>query len=715
MTNRSSTLSSLACAAGCLVACAVSTRAADLHVSPAGNDSWSGCLEQPNAAKTDGPVATLARAQELVRALKAKEPQRARPIVVALNGGTYYLPKTLVFTPADSGTPAAPVVYEAAAGQRPILSGGVPVTGWKVGADGRWEAVLEDVKNGAWTFEQLFVNDQRRFRSRLPKHGYYAIAEQVPPSPKTQGRGADRFGYSGEELRADWANRGDVEVVAFHQWAASRMRIAELDAAKRIVTFTGQTCTPSGWGAFLKGNRFFVENVREALGEPGQWYLDRPAGRLTYVPMPGEKPDQAVVIAPRIEQLVAFSGDVKGRQWVHDIQLRGLTLAHANWVLPKAGLALPQAEVGLNSAVAALGARNVVIEGCAVRHVGAYAMAFGAGCRNNRVENCDMVDLGGGGVKIGHAGSGLWEDSGRVPTDPEEIVSHHTIRNCTIAHAGRMHPAAVGVWIGHSPHNVVEHNDIFDLYYTSVSVGWIWGYSPSLANHNDVGFNHMHTIGQGVLSDMGGVYTLGTSDGTRIHDNHIHDVQSFDYGGWGLYTDEGSTHITMENNLVYRTRTGGFHQHYGKENRIQNNIFAFAEQQQIQRTRTEPHLSFRFERNIVYWDNKSPLLGSNWNDNHFELDNNVYWNASGQPVVFFGGKDLASWRKERGQDLHSVIADPLFVDATKGDFHLKPDSPALKLGFKPFDYTKAGRQTPSSLTKDLPPVPRGFESPQATR
>jgi hypothetical protein len=685
--------------------------AADFYVATEGNDAWSGGMEQPNAAKTDGPVASIGRAQQLVRNLKAKEPQRARPIIVSIGGGTYYLPKTVVFAPADSGTPAAPVIYEAAAGQRPILSGGVRISGWQVAADGRWEVVMDEVKSGKWSFAQLFVNDQRRFRPRLPKQGYYAIAEHVAPSPKTQGRGADRFGFSGDQIRADWANRGDVEVIAFHQWAISRMRIAGLDTAKRIVTFTGQTCTPEGWGAFGKGNRFFVENVREALGEPGQWYLDRPSGRLTYVPRPGEKPDQTLVIAPRIEQLVAFFGDVKGRKWVHDIQLRGLTLAHSNWVLPANGQAFPQAEVGLNSAVAALGARDIVIDGCAVRHTGAYAMAFGVGCRNNRVENCEMVDLAGGGVKIGHAGSGLWEDSGRVPSDPEEVVSHQTVRNCTIAHAGRLHPAAIGVWIGHSPHNVVQHNDIFDLYYTSVSVGWIWGYSPSLANHNDIGFNHMHTIGQGVLSDMGGVYTLGTADGTRVHDNHIHDVQSFDYGGWGLYTDEGSTHITMDNNLVYRTRTGGFHQHYGKENRIQNNIFAFATQQQLQRTRTEPHLSFRFERNIVLWNNKSPLLGSNWNDNNFKLDNNVYWNAAGHPVTFFGGTDPAKWQKDRNQDVHSVIADPMFVDAAAGNFQLKPDSPALKLGFKPFDYTKAGRQTPPVLTKDLPPVPRGFDSP----
>ncbi len=616
------------------VAFAFAAEKADFYVSPRGYSDWSGRLAEPNADRTDGPAWSLAQAQLLVRQLKHDHPDRKTPIVVAIRGRNYFLPQTLRFTPEDSGSEQAPVIYEAYGDERPVISGGRWIIGWTVDAQGRWHKVLPEVKSGEWSFEQLFVNDQRRFRPRLPRQGYYRVAEPVPPSPAAQGRGFDDFKYSGDEIRSDWANRGDVEVLAFHVWTASRMRIADVDSAAHTVRFTGTTRGTNDWAAFRKGNRYFVENVREALGEPGSWYLDRRSGELTYVPRNGETPETSIVVAPSLPRVLTLNGDPAARKWVQHLAFRGLTFAHDNWTLPAGGQSFPQAEVNLGAAVSAVGARNITFDRCAVRHVGDYAIAFGLGCRDNLVDRCELIDLGGGGVMIGAAAVSGNQSWNVVPRGPEDVVSRHTIRRCLIAHGGRLHSAAVGVWIGHSSNNRVEHSDIFDFYYTGISVGWVWGYGPSQAHDNDIGFNHVHTLGQHVLSDLGGIYTLGVSPGTRIHDNCFHDIDAFDYGGWGLYTDEGSSQIVLENNVVYRTKTGGFHQHYGKENVVRNNVFAFSQTDQLQRTRTEPHTSFTFERNIVYWDGAGPLLGNNWADNHFTMRQNVYWNSGGQRRAF---------------------------------------------------------------------------------
>jgi hypothetical protein len=688
------------------LALAGQARAADLFVSLQGNDAWSGRLAEPNTTKTDGPLATIEHAQQLVRRLKERG-GRTTPIVVGIRGGSYFLAAPIRFGPEDSGTAQAPIVYEGYGQERPVLSGGEKLDGWQVAPDGRWHKTLDEVKRGKWSFAQLFVSDQRRFRPRWPRHGYSKIDRELPPVEKNGRKWHDRFGYAGDDLRSDWTNRGDLEVQVFRGWTAMRFGIESIDPAQHVVVLARVTQMADDPGVFPKGERLLVDNVCEALGEPGSWYLDRPRGELTYVPMPGERPEASVVIAPRLERLLVFQGDPAARRWVEHLRFRGLTLAHSNWTMPPLGQTFGQSEANLDGAVSAVGARSLVIEGCAVRHAGTYAMAFGAGCRDNRVENCELVDLGGGGIKVGHAaGAPLF--GWVTENDPEKVPSHHTLRQCLIAHGGRVHAAAAGVWIAHAHDNVVEHNDIFDFYQIGVSAGWTWGYGPSQTHHNDVGFNHIHTIGQNVLSDMAAVYTLGVSPGTRVHDNVCHDVKAHDYGGYGLYTDEGSSGIVMENNLVYRARSGGFHQHYGKENRIQNNIFAFGDEAQLQRTRPEPHTSFFIERNIVYWDNANLVLGNNWWDNHYKLDYNVYWNR-GKPIRFFADLNFQQWQQKFGQDRHSIVADPLLVAPEKDDFRLKENSPALKLGFKPFDYSKAGRTAPPVLTRDLPSVPKAFE------
>jgi hypothetical protein len=375
-------------------------------------------------------------------------------------------------------------------------------------------------------------------------------------------------------------------------------------------------------------------------------------------------------------------------------------------VLPAAGTSFPQAEIHLSAAVEAAGARNCTFDRCGISHTGRYGLELGLACRGNRIEGCELTDLGAGGIKIGTTGR-IWETvKAQAPLSDETVASHNTIRNCLIARGGRLHPAGVGLWIGQAHHNRLEHSEIFDFYYSGVSVGWSWGYGKSYAHHNRIENNHAHKLGQSVLSDMGGVYMLGVSPGTVISGNLFHNIQSYRYGGWGMYTDEGSSGIVIENNVVHSTRTGSFQQHYGRDNIIRNNILALSQKWQLQRARGENHRSFTFERNIVYW-RTGPLLAKNWTDGTFDMDHNLYWNPTPKAVVDFAGLTLAQWRA-KGKDVHSIVADPMFVDPDKFDFRLKPGSPAKKIGFKPFDISKAGRLKGTKRAADLPPEPPAF-------
>lgn len=169
--------------------------------------------------------------------------------------------------------------------------------------------------------------------------------------------------------------------------------------------------------------------------------------------------------------------------------------------------------------------------------------------------------------------------------------------------------------------------------------------------------------------------------------NVCHDVTRYKYGGWGIYTDEGSSDILIEDNMVYRCEDGGFHQNYGEANVLRNNIFALGDTAQLCRTREENHLSFTFRHNIVYWKD-GKLLNGGWENNQYRFDKNVYYNVSGNPVRFLNWS-FNNWQK-RGQDIHSLIANPLFADPGRGDFSLEAGSPALKMGFKPINASTVG-------------------------
>ena len=185
---------------------------------------------------------------------------------------------------------------------------------------------------------------------------------------------------------------------------------------------------------------------------------------------------------------------------------------------------------------------------------------------------------------------------------------------------------------------------------------------------------------------MGAIYTLGESPGTRITHNVVHDIWAYDYGGWGLYTDEGSTGIEITSNLAYRCKSGGFHQHYGKDNRVENNIFAYAYHYQLKYTRPESHRSFSFRHNIILYDRGEVLAGNGWQKGIVDMDRNLYWGPD--TGKGFAGISFREWKKQR--EPHSLMADPLFVDPKKDDFRIADPRNIRKVGFKPWDYAQAG-------------------------
>jgi hypothetical protein len=645
--------------AGWLCAAAAAAETVTIYVAPGGNDGDSGSQPSAHRNKSDGPVATLGRALERARAARKEQPMAQ--IRIVLRGGTYALEQPLVLTADDSGLTVAAYGHET-----PVITGEAPLQGWRRSPSNPdlWEAQAA----GDWRFHELFVNGVRKGRARAPESGFYHTVS----GPTTNA--PNQFQFKPGDVKESWAGQGGVELVLFQAWAQSRNWFAGVDPASNVVTLAGEAYL----NPFEKDTRYYIENARDAL-RPGQWQMDMKSGVVTYWPESGENAAAERITAPRLQELLRVEG--KADRPAHDIQFVGLVFAGTDWPFTNGTERDIQAAVQSGGALQARFATHCEVLRCRFTRLGGYAIDFGHGCQNNKVVGCEMWDLGGGGVRLGDTGMGA---ALAAPNGGNVITDNH------IHDIGVVHAPAVGVLVFLSANNVIAHNEIDHTYYTAISVGWTWGYGDTPCRGNIIEYNHLHDIGRGMLSDMGGVYTLGRQPGTIIRCNLIHDVNVFAYGGWGLYTDEGSSGIVLESNIVWRCQSAGFHQHYGETNLVYNNIFALNKEHQVMRTRAEKHCGFTFTNNIVYFDT-GDLLGGRWSGTVYAFCHNVYYDARlGATLAPLDGKmSLESWR-EKGCDVDSMIADPLFVAAQRGDFRLKRGSPAVAFGFYPLDLRDAG-------------------------
>ena len=335
-------LSSLCLAALILVVASASggepNTTADLYVAPNGQDSWSGKLAGPNDDGTDGPLASLAGARDTVRKLRATAPL-AKPIRILVRGGVYRVDEPVAFTSEDSGTEKTPITYEAWPGENPVISGGVPITGWKEETDGPlWTTVVPGVNERGWYFRELFVSDRRCVPARSPnEETFRAVGLGVPYKDRNKARGDSKtkvsLFYQGDDLQ-QWPDLNDAVVVVYHSWTTSRHRVKSLDTDKRLVEFTARSGWPMGW--WEKNQRYYVEGIRAALDAPGEFHLDRRTGVLSYYPRPSEDMTTVEVIAPKPEVLLQLDGDPASGKFVDHLRFKGLTFAYTGWVMPEA-------------------------------------------------------------------------------------------------------------------------------------------------------------------------------------------------------------------------------------------------------------------------------------------------------------------------------------------------------------------------------------------
>lgn len=671
-------------AALAMLAWAVTSLAAPvtLYVSPRGDDTCTGLRPTPDGAGKDGPLATLAGARNAVRALRQDDGMLPGPVTVQLRAGTYQLTAPVLFGPEDSGTEDSPITYTAYPGERPIISGAQDITGWRPdGNTGRWVADTPQALQDPLKFRQLFAGGERRRLARSPNTGTFRMAgKAVPPIDPATGKPIDvsksAFRFVPGDIQ-NWPDILNANVVVHYAWETGIYPIKRVDTETNTVHVGNATKWPF---TQQEGKQpYYVEGTVSALDEPGEWCLSPDCSQVFYIPLPGEDPNTAGMAAPVCDQLIVLAGEPDAGMVVANIRFEGLRFMFGGCTLEPEGHCDWQAAHDVPGMIQANGAVNCAVENCELAHFGLYGVWFKRGCKGNRIAGNHIHDMGAGGVRLG--------EGGRAPT-LETQTGGNIVTSNLIHGSGKVYGGAVGgVWVGHASDNQITHNDISDTTWMGISVGWSWGYAETQAHRNDISYNHLHGIGKWLQPDMGAIYTLGVSPGTRIHHNHIHDVTA-----GGIYPDEGSSDIVIDNNLVHDVLHGCLTVHYGQRLLVRNNIFAFGHSSQIHLGRRDKESSIKLERNIIYFDHGDLFR----RDCDIESDHNLFWQTNEERLVFPGDLTLEEWRA-RGLDVNSVVADPLFMAPEARDFRLRPESPALALGFQPINLSTVGLVGPPEL------------------
>lgn len=502
--------------------------------------------------------------------------------------------------------------------------------------------------------------------------------------PRTAGPGTKDSMRFREGTLPQFADLHGAEVHIFIAWGwvNAIIPIESIDHATRQIRFAGGDASQD----VRMGNRYFIENVREALDAPGEWYLDAEKGEVLYIADRPEFPEVPVVMAV-LDRLIVLEGDPAAGHFVENVNFEGLRFADTTYNLTK-DYYTPQ-----DAAVVLSGARNCTVRGCEFAWLGGYACKL-----TNLSERCVFLHN-----NVHHLGQG-----GVILVGGTKVQPHHCeVIGNAMHHLGLIYKHVAGVYGVHGSDNRVAHNLITDV--PRYALSFKSQGEERLSHRNVIEFNEIRRCNL-ETNDTGAIETLGyerRDSGNVVRHNLILDSVGLGttaegeiltpYFTWGVYLDDYSSGTTIYGNIIARTMSGGVCIHGGQNNVVENNIFVDGHDHQV---RLQPRDDFmkgnRFERNLVVYSRPEADLVFSWRasrDLFAVWDYNLYWLRSAdlrtleRRVTPEG--TFAQWLAA-GYDEHSIVADPRFVDAEHDDYRLKPDSPAFTLGFKAIPVEKIG-------------------------
>ncbi len=533
----------------------------EIYVAPGGNDNAKG--------SKSNPIATLKRAAALARTKAGKV-----PVTIYLSGGYYRLTEPLELGISDGGTAEAPVRWEAMPGEKPIVSGGIPLRNWTREEEDLWSATLPKDFHGS--FRSFYVNDKRAVRARFPDNDFLKVRKAGKDN-------RTNFFFEKDQI-PKVENAKELELVFMHDWSITRIGVKSIDWKRNhlvaVDSIGGRLpfFNITNWG---KHPRYFLENAREFCDNQGEWYCDFEERKIYYRPMPNDKISETEGVIPVATKLITIAGNQEKQ--VGFISFNGITFEHTGWQLPNKGYCGVQAcmyddrdkinRAWVPAAIELDHAKNCDFSNSIIRHTGGSGIWIRENCSDCEISESHIYDISGNGINIGEGNDRLINGVPWWKSAPDQVSGNNKISHSLIEDCGKQFYGAIGIWGGLISNTLIDHNEIRNLPYTGISIGWMWNPDPTPCRENAINANHIHHI-MNKLSDGGGIYCLGLQPNSRITNNLIHDV-TVNAGraeSNGMFLDEGITDLLVENNIVYNIARSPLRFHKAFQNTVQNNV-----------------------------------------------------------------------------------------------------------------------------------------------